>query len=144
MSYSDTELRRQMILDNYEHPENLIDTPEKLKGYVSASENSASCIDNICAYAKVGKNKKILDIKFSGIGCAIAISSTNIMANKLKNKSLDEAKTIISEYINMIDNKTHKKELLDELQIYDNVYKQLNRIRCAKVGILAINNAINK
>jgi NifU-like protein involved in Fe-S cluster formation len=33
---------------------------------------------------------------------------------------------------------------LEALTIYDNLHKQLNRINCGKVGIWAIEAAINK
>ena len=84
------------------------------------------------------------DVKFSGVGCAISTSSTDIMCNLLRNKTIDEAKKIISNYLSMIDKKPYDEELLGELYLYENVNRQANRINCAKIGINAILKALEK
>lgn len=137
MSFNDVELRRSIILDHYEHPKNKIKDNKKMPGYLFANKDSPSCIDNLNVYTKINKNK-IIDIKFSGIGCAIATSSTDIMINLLKNKTIDQAKQIIQSYFNMIENKKIKKVSLGDLYVFENIYRQINRIKCAKVGIEAI------
>ena len=138
------ELIRSIILDHYENPQYHVDdnTTNKLKNYVSCNVSSPSCIDNLTSHISI-KNNKIKDIKFSGIGCAISTSSTDIMCNLLINKTILVAKKIINNYLNMIDNKPYDKSLLDELFCFVNVNKQANRINCAKVGIKAILNALN-
>lgn len=143
MSFNDVEIRRSIILDHYENPKNKIPDNKKMKGYLFANKDSPSCIDNLNAYTKI-TNNKINDIKFSGIGCAIATSSTDIMINLLKNKSIDQAKKIIQTYFDMIENnkKINKKQLGD-LYVFENIYKQINRIKCAKVGIEAILKTLN-
>lgn len=141
----DPELIRTIILDHYENPQYHIDdnSINTLKNYFSCNVSSPSCIDNLTAYISV-KNNKIKDIKFSGIGCAISTSSTDIMCNLLINKSIAQAKNIIDNYLKMIDNEPYDDAILDELFCFANVNKQANRINCAKVGIKAIKNALNK
>ena len=95
------------------------------------------------AYIKV-LNNVIKDVKFSGVGCAISTSATDIMCNLLRNKTIDEAKKIISNYLSMIDKKPYDEELLGELYSYENVNRQANRINCAKIGINAILKALEK
>lgn len=145
MSFSnqDKEAVRLLILDHYENPKFFTKDPNKLEkqGYCSANANSPSCIDNLTALIKVSNNK-ISDLKFAGVGCAISTSSTDLMCQLIKNKSIKDAKNIIKNYLNMIDNKPYDKKLIDVLNIYENVNQQVNRINCAKVGIKAINEAI--
>lgn len=88
MSFNeDKDMRRYIILDHYENPKCFIKNPKKLsKDYVSSNNNSPSCIDNLTAHVKLNKNK-VVDVKISGIGCAIATASTDIMAGMLINKS---------------------------------------------------------
>jgi nitrogen fixation NifU-like protein len=143
MSFNDVEIRRSIILDHYENPKNKVDEKKKMKGYLFANKDSPSCIDNLNAYVKLNKNK-IEDIKFSGIGCAIATSSTDIMINLLKNKPIQQAKKIIEEYFKLVENKKSDKKALGDLYVFENIYKQINRIKCAKVGIEAILKAIEK
>jgi nitrogen fixation NifU-like protein len=144
MSSNDLDFRRQIILDHYENPTTKLADNQKISsGYLSANNNSPSCIDNLTAFVKLDKNK-IKDIKFQGIGCAIATSSTDIMAQMLVGKTKIEANKFIENYLNMIDGKPHNDKVLKELEVFSNVNKQLNRIKCAKVGIQAIQSALNK
>ena len=80
----DQELIRTIILDHYESPQYHINdnSANMLKNYVNCNVSSPSCIDNLTAYIFV-KDNKIKDIKFSGVGCAISTSSTDIMCNLL-------------------------------------------------------------
>ena len=82
----DPEIIRAIILDHYENPKHHLGdngNNSKLKGYVECNISSASCIDNLTAYIKV-LNSVIKDVKFSGVGCAISTSSTDIMCNLLR------------------------------------------------------------
>jgi nitrogen fixation NifU-like protein len=143
-SNNELDIRRQIILDHYENPLNKIENKDKLNTqYKSANNNSPSCIDNLTAYVAM-KNKKINDIKFLGLGCAIATSSTDIMSQLLKNKTKPQALKIINNYLNMIDGNKFDDKSLGELFVFQNVNKQLNRIKCAKVGINAIKMALEQ
>ncbi len=140
--YSD-DLRRQIILDHYENPSNKITSKTKLSSYKKATIQSASCIDNITAYVSV-INNIIKDIKFDGLGCAIATSTTDIMAHALKNKNVKEAKEFLDNYFNMLENRKYNKEILGDLIVFENVNKQMNRIKCARVGIEAISTSFEQ
>ncbi len=140
----DFDLAQQTIIDHYENPRNKISKAKGMKNkYVRGHNDLPSCIDNIDAYIKI-KNNRILDLKFSGIGCAICTSSTDIMTSILKNKTIKKAKEIIDNYNKMILGKKFNKMILHELFFYRNVHKQPNRVKCALVGIQAIENAIKK
>ncbi|MDR3163555.1 MAG: iron-sulfur cluster assembly scaffold protein [Mycoplasmataceae bacterium] len=144
MSYNGLDIRREIILTHYENPHNKLEGDvDKMKGYTAANNNSPSCIDNITAFTQV-KNDKIIDVKFAGVACAIATASTDIMANMLKNQNVKDANKFIDNYLSMIDNRKTNKKILGELIAFENVNRQLNRINCAKVGILAIKQALNK
>jgi nitrogen fixation NifU-like protein len=143
MSYKELDFKRQIILDHYENPiAKLPDNHNVGDGYSSANNNSPSCIDNLTAHVKITGNK-IQDIKFQGIGCAIATASTDIMSQMLVGKTKNEANKFITNYLDMINGKKYNAKLLKELTVFENVNKQLNRIKCAKVGIQAIQSAIN-
>lgn len=141
--YNNPVAARLIILDHYENPNNFIKDKTKLANYKTANIASSSCIDNVTSYILI-KNNKIIDIKFSGVGCAICTSSTDIMASILKNKTINEAKKIIKNYLNMIDAKPYDPKILKELIVYQNVNKQVNRINCAKIGIQTILKALNE
>ena len=72
----DNNLRREIILDNYQEPMNrgLIDDDS----YLKINTNSESCIDNLDYMMKIEDNK-IIDIRFDGEACAISTSASSIM-----------------------------------------------------------------
>ena len=124
----DKETKREIILDNYQNPMN-----KGLKeddSYIFENTNNESCIDNIDMMMKV-ENKVIKDILFDGEACAICTSATSIIIKSLIGKTLEEAESIIVNYQNMINEQEYDKELLGELNVYDDIYMQPNRKKCA-------------
>lgn len=136
----DQNLKRSIILDNYQNPYNK-DVSE-VDGYIKINTNSDSCIDNLDIYVKLSDNV-IEDIRFDGEACVICISSTSIMIRKLIGKSIEEAKEIINNYINMIEEKEYDEELLGELNVYNDLYKQPSRKKCATLSTFGIEKIIN-
>ena len=122
------ELKKMIILENYQNPKNrgLVDDCN----YKKINTNSESCIDQIDLQIKL-EDGIIKDIRFDGEACAICTSSTSIMINSLLDKSIEEAKIIISNFENMIEEKEYKEEILNEAIVYSNIAKQPNRKKCA-------------
>ena len=131
----DSNLRREIILDNYQDPMNkgLLNDDSYLK--VNAS--SENCIDNLDFMVKIEDNK-IVDIRFDGEACAISTSATSIMIRSLIGKSVEEVRAILNNYKNMINEETYDSSILGELNIYDEICKQPNRKNCALIPSRAI------
>lgn len=124
----DNNIKRTIILDNYENPYNkgLLND----KDYSVINANNESCIDNFDLEVKI-ENNIIKDMHFDGEGCAISTSSTSIMLKILIGKTIDEAINIIEEYEKMIDEKEYNEELLEDAIVYSDIYKQPSRKKCA-------------
>lgn len=132
---------RAIIMDRYEHPQNFINDPKDVLSYCSFNIKSPSCIDNLTAHVQL-KGEVISDVKFSGIGCTISTATSDLIASLVKNQSVNQATKIINEYLKMIDHQNYDESLLGDLVIFSNVHQQLNRVKCAKVGIQALLEAI--
>lgn len=137
----DSNFRRDIILDNYQDPMNrgLIEDDSYLKTRTS-SEN---CIDDLDFMIKI-KDGIIEDIRFDGEACAISTSATSIMIRKLIGKSIEEVKTILENYQNMIEEKEYDEELLGELTVYDEISKQPNRVHCALIPSIAVKQILEQ
>ena len=137
----DNNLRREIILDNYQEPMNrgLIDDDS----YLKINTNSESCIDNLDYMMKI-ENNKIIDIRFDGEACAISTSASSIMIRSLIGKSVNDAKKILENYKNMISEKEYDEELLGELIVYNEISKQPNRINCALLPSVAIDKMLGE
>ncbi len=137
----DENLRRTLILDNYQNPYNRKEVADEK--YIKINTNNESCIDNLDIYFLV-EGGFIKDVAFNGEACAISTSATSIMLRKLVGKSVEYAKTLLINYQNMINEKEYDKELLEELIAYDEVYLQPNRKNCALLPAKAIERLIKK
>ena len=137
----DNDMKRSIILDNYSDAKNR-GIPDNTDDYIVINSNNQSCIDNINIYVKLD-NDKIADIKFEGEACVIAISSTSILSEMLKGKTIDEAKEILRNYFNMIEEADYDRELLGEANVYEDMYKQPSRKTCATLFARGISNYFN-
>lgn len=137
------DLAKEILIDHYENPGYKIKSKKSLKGkYLFGHSDSPSCVDNIDGYILV-ENNKVKDAKFSGVGCAICTSSTDLLAEAIIGKPIKEAKAFITNYYNMILGKKYSAKKLGKLIIYKDVNKQANRVKCALTGIQALEKALN-
>ncbi|MCI6265482.1 MAG: SUF system NifU family Fe-S cluster assembly protein [Erysipelotrichaceae bacterium] len=128
----DKELKRSIILDNYQNPYHR-ERHDDEADYVKLNSRNVSCIDNIDLYIKI-RNDKIEDISFEGEACVISISSTSIMSNLLQGKTIDEAIEVIKNYDAMIEERDYNENILGEAIVYDDVAKQPSRKKCATLS----------
>ncbi len=137
----DNNLKRSIILEHYQNPKNkgLIND----NTYLTSNTNNESCIDEINLMAKID-NDKIVDIRFDGEACAICTSSTSIMIDTLIDKTIDQANEIYSNFENMINEKEFNKDILEQAIVYEDIYKQPNRKKCALLPWWGIKKIIDK
>ena len=137
----DKELKREIILDTYSNPFNK-KVPNS-NNYIMINTNNESCIDNLDIYFKV-ENNKITDVCFDGEACCISTSATSIINKIILNKTKKEIQDIIDNYKNMIEEKPYNKDILKELNVYDDIWMQPNRKTCALLPVKAIEKILNK
>ena len=137
----DNNIKREIILENYQNPKNkgLLND----KTYMKVNMNNESCIDEVNLEVKI-ENDIIKDIRFDGEACAISTSSTSIMISVLIGKTLKEAETILQNFVNMIDEKPYDKNVLEEAIVYDDIYKNPNRKKCALLSWWGIEKILNQ
>ena len=134
-------LKREIMLENYEHPANRGLTDDE--SYIKINTNNESCIDNLDIMYKID-NGRLVDIKFDGEACAISTSATSIMIKSLIGKTKEEIMNILENYEAMLDEKDYDKDLLGELNVYDEIYKQPNRKKCALLPFESLRKVIDK
>ncbi len=135
------DIRRQIIIDNINNTTNKKTIEDD--SFVSANTHSDSCIYKVTLFVKFNGNV-IEDVYFDGEACAITTSATSIMIQKLIGKTIDEALALMDNYYNMLDEKEYDKDILEELNAYDEMYKQPSRKRCAMLPFETLKKAIIK
>jgi len=136
------QMMREIIMDHYSNPIHK-KVPSDLTGYLKIRMDSDSCIDDITIYLKV-ENGMVIDASFDGIACTISTSSTDILCDLVKNKSIDDAMYILKQYSNMIYELPFDKEVLDEALVFENTHKQAARIKCATLGCNGLHNLLEE
>ena len=136
----DRELKRSIILDNYQSPNKKYISGED---YIKINTRNVSCIDNLDIYLKVNNNV-IEDVTFEGEACVISISSTNILINLIIGKTKEEGIYIIDNYLKMINEEEYDKDVLRELLVFDDTSKQPSRIKCATLSANGIKEFLEK
>lgn len=136
----DRDLKRSIILDNYQNPNN-----KRVSGtdYVKINTRNVSCIDNLDIYLKI-ENDIIKDVSFEGEACVISISSTNILSNLLIGKTKEEGIYLIDNYLKMINEEEYDKEVLKELLVFDDTSRQPSRIKCATLSASGIKKILEE
>ena len=137
----DNNLRREIILDNYQDPMNrgLIEDDS----YLKVNTNSESCIDNLDFMMKI-EDGIVKDIRFDGEACAISTSASSIMIRSLIGKKKEEVEVILDNYRKMINEEEYDGEVLGELNVYDEICKQPNRKNCALLPSVAIKEMLEE
>lgn len=124
----DSNLKRSIILEHYQSPKNkgLIEDAT----YFKVNMNNESCIDEINLMVKL-EDGVIKDVRFDGEACAICTSATSIMIDTLLGKTVEEANVILKNYYNMINEENYDESILEQAVVYDDIYRQPNRKKCA-------------
>lgn len=137
----DSNLKRTIILENYTNPfhKGLVND----NSYIKINARNESCIDNLDIMFKI-EGDIIKNICFDGEACAISTSATSIINKMLMGKNIKEALKIMNEYESMIEEKEYDANLLEEALVYDEIYKQPNRKKCALLPVRELKKALEK
>ena len=78
------------VIEHFQHPRNMgeMENPDAV-----GEKGNPMCGDVMKIYLKI-KDEKIKDIKFQTMGCAAAISTSSILTELVKGKTIEQAKQI--------------------------------------------------
>ncbi len=108
--------------------------------------HNPNCGDEIKLELKI-ENNKIIDMAFTGHGCAISQSSTSIMIDTLRGKTIEEAKKIIEIFIKMIKRENvseEEKKLLGDGIAFENISNMPARVKCALLSWHTAENMLDE
>lgn len=99
----------------------------------SKKGHNPNCGDEITLEIKLNGDT-IEDMAFTGYGCAISQSSTSIMIDTLKGKTIQQAKDIVKTFIQMIKRETTNQQDLKKLEdaiCFKTISNMPARVKCA-------------
>ena len=140
------ELYQEIILDHAKNPRN----KGKCDGYNrDAKAHNPLCGDKVHIFAKIDKDKNILDLSFEGEGCAISLASASILTDTLKGKDLVLTKSITKSFLEMIKSKTKislnslTEDQITTIKSLSGVQEFPMRVKCATMAWHTLLSAID-
>jgi len=139
------QLYQDIILEHGKSPRNFGRCEKhthEAKGY------NPLCGDKVQIFLNLNKEKKVENLTFEGSGCAISMASTSIMTELVKGKSLEGAKKIVFNFLDMIKNTQEiKSDELDEdqktiIMSLSGVKQYPMRVKCATLAWHTLNSAM--
>lgn len=134
-------LYQEVILDHYKHPQHkgLLSTYDAQVHHVNPS-----CGDEITLNIALN-NGSISSLSWDGVGCSISQASVSIMSDLVIGKSIDEARVILDNFVELMQSKglkTGDPEILEDAVSLAGVSKFPARIKCALLGWMAYKDAV--
>jgi nitrogen fixation NifU-like protein len=120
------DIYREEILDHYRNPRNF---GELMKADVKHKETNASCGDMVEVALKWQKEKgdrRIGEIKFRGVGCAISLAAASMLTEAVKGKTAAEIE------------KMSEQDVMKLLGVEIGPARK----KCAVLGLVALKQAI--
>ena len=78
-------LYKEELLDHYRFPRH---KGKLIQPDISSGQHNPSCGDQVCFEAKLA-NGIIMEVAFDGVGCVISQATSSMVAELVKNKSID-------------------------------------------------------
>jgi nitrogen fixation NifU-like protein len=136
------DLYQQVILERYKKPRNRGKT-NPIDRYQKG--HNPSCGDTIELTLHLDPtHARIEDVKFEGEGCAIAMASTDLMADALKGKTAEEALALVQQFQTMMKGETEFPADLRKLNVMQGVSQFPVRIKCATLCWHTLKSALEQ
>ncbi|MBL4818831.1 MAG: SUF system NifU family Fe-S cluster assembly protein [Deltaproteobacteria bacterium] len=134
------DLYQELILDHNQHPHHY---GELSAATHHAQGNNPLCGDQFELYLEVCDDK-IIDIGFTGDGCAISKASASIMTDEIAGKTLEEAKELFSEFHKLLTQEGASTSKLEKAMVFEGVREFPVRVKCATLAWHTFQAALNK
>jgi nitrogen fixation NifU-like protein len=131
------ELYKEIVLDHFRRPRH---RHEIEAAEIEEHLNNPLCGDEVTVYANLRDD--VLDVGFTGRGCAISQASASMLAERLAGKSRGEAEGEIEAFLRMM--RTEPDEELGDLVALKGVVQTPNRIRCATLAWDALKRGLER
>ncbi|GAB4335248.1 MAG: SUF system NifU family Fe-S cluster assembly protein [Calditrichia bacterium] len=137
------DLYQEIILDHYKNPRNFGEGSPQCQ---AVEMDNPTCGDHIKLALQVDENGKIVDVKFTGSGCAISVASASMMTEEIMGKTIPEARQIVSEILETMRGEKDA-DVLDEhgdVSALKGVIKFPVRVKCATLSWHAVEKALKQ
>jgi nitrogen fixation NifU-like protein len=133
-------LYQEVILDHYKNPQNKSLNPDS---DARVHHVNPSCGDEV-TLGVILEGDRITSVTWEGVGCSISQASTSIASDLLTGKTLEEARSISDNFLQLMQSKgaiEGDPVVLEDAVALAGVSKYPARIKCALLGWMAFKDA---
>ncbi|TJY41509.1 SUF system NifU family Fe-S cluster assembly protein [Cohnella pontilimi] len=134
------DLYRRVIMDHYKSPRNR-GTMED--GSVTVNLNNPTCGDRISLQLQI-VDDIVKDVKFSGEGCSISMSSASMMTEAIKGKQTKEALEMAEKFSSLMKGESVDFGDYEDIDALSGVNKFPARIKCATLAWNALRKGVEQ
>ncbi|RKP54175.1 SUF system NifU family Fe-S cluster assembly protein [Cohnella endophytica] len=132
------DLYRRVIMDHYKTPRN---RGELEQDSVTVNLNNPTCGDRISLQLQLEDNI-VRNVKFTGEGCSISMSSASMMTEAVMGKTSEEALELADKFSAMMKGETVDFEDYEDVEALSGVNKFPARIKCATLAWNALRKGV--
>ncbi|MFC4600476.1 Fe-S cluster assembly sulfur transfer protein SufU [Cohnella hongkongensis] len=132
------DLYRRVIMDHYKTPRN---RGELEDGSVTVNLNNPTCGDRISLQLQL-EDDVVRNVKFTGEGCSISMSSASMMTEAIMGKTKEEALALADKFSALMKGEDVQFEEYEDVEALSGVNKFPARIKCATLAWNALRKGV--
>lgn len=141
-------LYQDLILDHSRNPQNFGEmvSPPAIKRVGS----NPLCGDKLVVYVLL-ENGHIADLRYKGEGCTIFMSTCSMLSSFLKEKTIEEAKESLADFLSLITLSEngqqlaeYKIEQLSKLSVFEHIQNYPARVKCAALFARTVQSVLEQ
>ncbi|WP_372635650.1 Fe-S cluster assembly sulfur transfer protein SufU [Cohnella sp.] len=132
------DLYRRVIMDHYKMPRN---RGELEDGSVTVNLNNPTCGDRISLQLQL-EDGVVRNVKFTGEGCSISMSSASMMTEAVMGKTSEEALALADKFSALMKGEDVQFEDYEDVEALSGVNKFPARIKCATLAWNALRKGV--
>ncbi|MFC4305165.1 Fe-S cluster assembly sulfur transfer protein SufU [Cohnella boryungensis] len=132
------DLYRRVIMDHYKTPRN---RGELQEGSVTVNLNNPTCGDRISLQLQL-EDGIVRDVKFTGEGCSISMSSASMMTEAIKGKTSAQALELADKFSALMKGEDVQFDDYEDVEALSGVNKFPARIKCATLAWNAMRKGV--
>ncbi|MFB9279112.1 SUF system NifU family Fe-S cluster assembly protein [Cohnella sp. CIP 111063] len=132
------DLYRRVIMDHYKTPRN---RGELEDGSVTVNLNNPTCGDRISLQLQL-EDGVVRNVKFTGEGCSISMSSASMMTEAVMGKTSEEALALADKFSALMKGEDVQFEDYEDVEALSGVNKFPARIKCATLAWNALRKGV--
>jgi nitrogen fixation NifU-like protein len=132
------DLYRRVIMDHYKTPRN---RGELAEDTVTINLNNPTCGDRISLQLQL-EGGVVRNVKFTGEGCSISMSSASMMTEAVKGKTAEEALEMAEKFSSLMKGDPAEFGDYEDIEALSGVSKFPARIKCATLAWNALRKGV--